>query len=195
VSAVFRSQAFSAFRAQYPDFVDYLFECNETRISPGERDDLIVLLWLLRLTWWFQLAKDEAVDVDCCVSDEGFSQWGLSLLSYRQVPNTEALERVVTGYFQCMPRPDTVVVPFTPFEVALERMALRHQGNPTRVRGMASSERRAVLERANRFVELGTEQLRRRGVGVIRLENTGSRGDLRRSVEALSPSIVGTTNS
>ena len=183
----------AAFGARYPDFIDYLLEKDETRISLGGRDELIALLWLLSSMWWFQLATDGAAGVDCCVScDEGFSQRGLSLLAYREEPNIDAWERSVREYFQCMPKPDTVVVPLTPFEVALDRMALRHQGYPTRVRGLSPSKRRRVLERADRCVQLGTEQLCRRGVVVIRLENGGSRGDLRRSVDALSPSIART---
>ena len=190
-NALDRSRAFAAFGAQYPGFIDYLFERDETRISFGGRDELIVLLWLLSSMWWFQLATDAAAGVDCCVGcDEGFSQQGLSLLAYREVPTTDAWERSVREYFQCMPKPDTVVVPLTSFEVALERMGLRHQGYPTRVQGLSPSEQRAVFERANRCVELGADELGRRGVRVIRLENEGTREDLRRSVEAVSPELA-----
>ena len=188
-----QSCAFVAFGARHPDFIDYLLEKDETRISLGGRDELVALLWLLSSMWWFQLATDGAAGVDCCVScDEGFSQRGLSLLAYREERNSDAWERSVREYFQCMPKPDTVVVPLTPFEVALDRMALRHQGYPTRVRGLSPSKRRRVLERADRCVELGIDQLCRRGVVVIRLENGGTREDLRRSVDALSPLIAGT---
>ena len=112
-----RSRAFATFGAQHPDFIDYLFERDETRIAPGGRDELLVLLWLLSLVWWFQLATDEASGVDCCVSDHGFSQRGLSLLAYRDAPNTDPWERSVKEYFQCMPQPDVVVVPRAPLEV------------------------------------------------------------------------------
>ena len=190
-NAIDRSRAFAAFSAQYPDFIDYLFEREETRLSFGGRDELIVLLWLLSSMWWFQLATDGAAGVNCCVGcDEGFSQRGLSLLAYREVPTTDAWERSVREYFQCMPKPDTVVVPFASFDVALERMGLRHQGYPTRVQGLLPSEQRAVFERASRCVELGADELGRRGVRVIRLENEGTREDLRRSVEAVSPALV-----
>ena len=179
-NAIDRSRAFAAFSAQYPDFIDYLFEREETRLSFGGRDELIVLLWLLSSMWWFQLATDGAAGVNCCVGcDEGFSQRGLSLLAYREVPTTDAWERSVREYFQCMPKPDTVVVPFASFDVALERMGLRHQGYPTRVQGLLPSEQRAVFERASRCVELGADELGRRGVRVIRLENEGTREDLR----------------
>ena len=186
-----RSRAFATFGAQHPDFIDYLFERDETRIAPGGRDELLVLLWLLSLVWWFQLATDEASGVDCCVSDHGFSQRGLSLLVYRDAPNTDPWERSVKEYFQCMPQPDVVVVPRAPLEVALARMAKRPQGYPTRVNRLSPSKQRAVSERAERCVELGTEQLLCRGVRVIRLENSGTREDLKRSVEAVAPVVAG----
>ena len=191
-NALDRSRAFAAFGAQYPGFIDYLFERDETRISFGGRDELIVLLWLLSSMWWFQLAMDGAANVDCRVScDEGFSQRGLTLLAYREASNTDAWERLVREYFRCMPKPDTVVVPLTPFEVTLERMTLRHQGYPTRVQRLSPSEQRALLERTNRCVELGADELGRRGVSVIRLENVGTREDFKRSVEAVAPVVAG----
>ena len=191
-SAHRRSQAFSAFRAQYPEFIDYLFEKDETRISLGCRDNPVVLLWLLRLMWWFQLATDEATDVDCCVSEEGFSGLGLSLLAYREVPRTDVWECAVKEYFRCMPAPDAVVVLLTPIEVALHRMALRQWGYPIRMRALPLPERRAVLERAARCVALGMAELRHRGVDVVEIENEGEVGDLRRSVEAVAPAFAGT---
>ncbi len=189
-SAHCQSQVFSAFRAQYPEFIDYIFEKNETRISLGCRDNQVVLLWLLRLMWWYQLATDEGTDVEFLVSEEGFSGLGLSLLAYREAPSTDVWERAVREYFRCTPEPDAVVVLLTPVEVALHQMELRQWGYPTRMRGLPPSERRAVLARAERCVDLGMEELRHRGVDVFEIENEGKVEDLRRSVEAVAQALV-----
>ena len=190
-SAHRRSQAFSAFRAQYPEFIDYLFEQDDTRISLGSRDNQVVLLWLLRLMWWFQLAVDEVADFDCCVSEEGFALLGLSLLAYREVPRMDEWERAVKEYFRCMPAPDAVVVVRAPIELALRRMAMRQWGYPTRMRSLQLPERRAVLVRAARSVDIGTAELRHRGVDVVEIENEGGAEDLRRSIAGVAPALVG----
>lgn len=190
-SAHRRSHAFSAFRADYPEFIDYLFEQEDTRISLGRCDSQVVLLWLLRQMWWFQLAVDEVGECDCCVIEEGFASLGLSFLAYRDVPITDVWERAVRDYFRCMPAPDAVVVLRAPVEVAFGRMAVRKWGYPTRMRPLPVIERRAVLARSARSVEIGTAELRQRGVDVVEIENERETEDLRGAIEAVAPALVG----
>jgi hypothetical protein len=178
-------EAFAVFAREHAEFVRFIFETQETRITPTVGSELLLMGWALEQIWSYQaVLSDNRVGDALLVRDHSFSQLALSLLPYRE-QDRATLDSQLETYFSVTPAPKYLVLMRLSRHGIEERLEAR--GFPDRMRRLTPAARKAVLDRAAICVEVGVAQLRRRGVTVFEVDNDGPRLGL----EGTARSIVG----
>jgi hypothetical protein len=178
-------KAYAEFVRDHPGFVRFALESEQTRIKPGNSSELLLMGWVLEQMWSYQAVyKDNRVRNALMVRDHSFCQLSVSLFPYRDLSEIE-LDSQIADYFAVVPAPRYLVLVRSDRAGVEERLAIREFAG--RMRRLAPEVRKAVLDKAERCVAAGAEQLRRRGVTVFEVNNDGPRSVL----EEAARDIVG----
>lgn len=181
-----KNSAFSEFCIQHEEFADLLFD-KETRISPTNEGELPLLGWMLELMWAYQLSKQSGFSGHL-LRDHGFSQLALSVFPYRSKFALGELGDAVAEYFRTMPAPDLVIVLRTQVLDAAERLSKR--GYPARMKALAKQERDAVLVNADRCLMIGIEEMKKRKIRFIEIENEQSKDALVLKMKSITQNLT-----
>jgi hypothetical protein len=186
-------KAYAEFVRDHPAFVRFVLESEQTRVMPGNSSELLLMGWVLEQMWSYQaVCKDNRVRNALMVRDHSFCQLSVSLFPYRELPAAE-LDSQIDSYFSVVPAPRYLVLLRLGRRSLDERLAAR--GFPDRMRRLAPEARKVVLDRADRCVEAGAAQLRRRGVSVFEWSNEGARSSVEEFAKNVAAEIsAGTTS-
>ncbi len=175
------------FAREHAEFVRFIFETQETRITPTVGSELLLMGWALEQIWSYQaVLSDNRVGDALLVRDHSFSQLALSLLPYRE-QDRATLDSQLETYFSVTPAPKYLVLMRLSRHGIEERLEAR--GFPDRMRRLTPAARKAVLDRAAICVEVGVAQLRRRGVTVFEVDNDGPRLGLEGTARSIGGQI------